>query len=219
MEIIQTYMSDDTEVCVISDGTTLHLADKNDIEVDSPKVGSVVLPSQMKEVYLEIPITVVQEMTRRSEVYVEPDAEEESSDEEEEDEEEEEEEEEEEDALPDWKPLARGQFFEEFKALDEGVNLRVLINFPVKVSWLEGEGSTWSTTDGTYNLEQKLEMQEGLSAAVAAFNERIQSLLAAIARFTTDQNDLGHELDDDDVEVFLSRELADSKAQVAEAAE
>lgn len=215
MEIIQTYMSDDTEVCVISDGTTLHLADKNDIDGESPKVGSVVLPSQMKEVYLEIPITVVQEMARRSEVYVEPDAEEESSDEEEE-----EEEGEEEDSLPDWEPLARERFFEEFRALDAGVDIRVLINFPVKVSWVQGEESTWHTADGSYDLEQKLEMQEGLTAAVVAVNDRIKALIDDIATFTAEQLNLGHEMDEDSVEVFLAKELVEGgSGRVAEAAE
>ena len=218
MEIIHSYKSEDSEICVISDGRSIHLADKSDLTVESPKVGTVLKPSQMTEVYLEIPIPVLQEVARRSEIYVEPDAEEEETSEEEGEEEEEEEEE----ALAAWEPLAREKFFEEYKALDEGVDVRVLVNFPVKVRWDEGTTADWSTTDGAYTLEEMMDNQEGLRNAVASVNQRIVTMHAQFATFTEEQADLGHDIDDDDVDTFLTDELEKFKVEdeeVASAAE
>lgn len=216
MEIIHTYMSDETEICVISDNTSIHLADKNDLAIESPKVGSVLKPSQMNEVYLEMPIEVLQEVARRSGVFVEPDAEEE-----EEEASEEEGEEEDEEALAPWQPLALKQFFEEWKALDEGVDVRVLINFPVKIQWEDGEEATWGTSDGSYALEDILEQQSNLNSAVEAFNVRIRAMNAQIATFTQEQIDIGHELEEHTVDEFLSNELEklNTEDTVADAAE
>jgi hypothetical protein len=204
MEIIHTYKSEDSEICVISDGRSIHLADKSDLTVESPKVGTVLKPSQMTEVYIEIPIPVLQEAARRSEIYVEPDAEEEESSEEED---EESEEEEEEDALAPWEPLAREKFFEEYKLLDDGVDVRVLINFPVKLQWEDGTSAIWDTSDGPYTLEEILDRQNGLRSAIEAFNARIRAMLASIATFTQDQIDIGHEMGEDTVDEFLTEEL------------
>lgn len=216
MEIIQTYMSEETEICVISDGNNIHLADKADLTVEDPKVGTKLLQSQMSEVYLEIPIDVLQEAARRSNVYVEADPEEE----EEESSDEEGDEEDEEAELPPWEPLAREKFFEEYKALDEGVDVRVLINFPVKVSWEEAEASTWKTTDGVYDLGDVLEANESLQSATAAMTQRIQTISRDMDAFAKAQVELGHELGEDAVEKFLSDELDKLKAeQVANAAE
>ena len=215
MEIIHSYKSEDSEICVISDGRSIHLADKSDLTVESPQVGTVLKPSQMTEVYLEIPIPVLQEVARRSEIFVEPDVEEEEASEEEEEEEEEDEE-----ALAPWEPLAREKFFDEYKALDAGVDVRVLVNFPVKVRWEEGESADWNTTDGTYTLEEMMGDQEGLRNAVASVNQRIVSLHAQVTTFTQEQVDLGHDMDDDDVDAFLGNELEKFKAEdVANAAE
>lgn len=214
MEIIHTYKSEESEICVISDNTNIHLADKNDLAIESPKVGSVLKPSQINEVYLEMPIEVLQEVARRSGVFVEPDVEEEESSEENG-------EEEEEKALAAWEPLARAEFFEEYKALDEGVDVRILVNFPVKIKWEDGNEAIWNTSDGAYTLEDILEQQNGLESAVAAFNTRIASLNARIAIFTQDQIDIGHALGEDDVTEFLSEELESLNAEddVADAAE
>lgn len=217
MEIIHTYMSDETEICVISDNISIHLADKSDLAIESPKVGSVLKPSQMNEVYLEMPIEVLQEVARRSGIFVEPDVEEE----EEETSEDEGEEEEEEEGLAPWEPLAREQFFEEYKALDAGVDVRVLVNFPVKVQWEEGDTAVWNTSDGAYTLEEILDQQNGLAAAIATFNGRIATMQAAMATFTQDQTDLGHDMNEYSVDSYLTEQLEDFNAEdgVADAAE
>jgi len=215
MEIIHTYMSDETEICVISDNISIHLADKSDLAIESPKVGSVLKPSQMNEVYLEMPIEVLQEVARRSGVFVEPDVDEEGEEETSEDGSEEEDE-----GLAPWEPLAREQFFEEYKALAEGVDVRILINFPVKVRWEEGTEALWDTSDGAYTLEEALDRQDGLTAAMATFNGRIATMQAAMARFTQDQIDLGHDMSEHSVDQYLTNEWEAFEAEdVASAAE
>lgn len=222
MEIIHTYKSEDAEICVISDGSSVHLADKNDLAVESPRVGTVLKPSEMTEVYIEIPIPVLQEVSRRSEIFVEPDEEEEeaSGDDEEGQEEEEEDDDDEEEALLPWEPIARERFFTEYKELDEGTDLRVLVNFPIKARWEAGDVAMWSTTDGSYDLTEVLEANEGLQACVASIGQRIEILLHDIQVFTDEQIDLGHNIGTTTVDTFLDNELAQSKrSQVADAAE
>lgn len=207
MEIIQTYMSDDTEVCAISDGSTIHLVDKNDLSVDDVAVGKKLRPSQMNEVYLEIPISELRELARRSEIYVEPD-EEEASDED--DSEEDDSEEEEEAALPNWQALAINRFLDEYISLDQGMEVRVLAPVDVKINWESGDESTWGPTDGVSDIEDILENQETLKAQIEAFDQRIKNLNARLDDFVDEMNDAGCELVIDTVHDFLGARVEET---------
>lgn len=209
MEIIQTYESEGSEICVLSNGNTISFADKNDIAVESPKVGSVVKPSQMSEMYLEVPKELLQEIARRSEIHVDPDEEEE---EEEEASDDDGEEDAEEDGPPDWETLALAQFMVEYAALEAGVEMNVLVNFPVKVSWVDGEHADWETTDGSSDLHDVLQARENLQNEIAAVTTRIRVMNDSITAFAAVQNDLGHDITADEVSQYLEAEMNDRKA-------
>ncbi|TFH41329.1 MAG: hypothetical protein E4H01_15145 [Lysobacterales bacterium] len=222
MEIIQTYMSEELEICVISDGVAIHFADKNDLTIESAKVGSLVKPSQMSEVYLEVPISVLQEVSRRSEIYVEPDAEEDEDGEEEDEEEDcesEEDEEEEDGELEDWRQIAKERFLQEHTELEAGIDIRVLSSFNLKVSWLEGEGAYWNSADGSTDLYELLQNNEALQSTMAAINERIIELKENMDEFASVQRDLGHDIESDDVEEYIAQIITERNTAISNAAE
>ena len=230
MEIIQTYMSEESVICVISDGVAIHFADKDDLTIESAKVGSLVKPSQMSEVYLEVPISVLQEVSRRSEICVEPDAEEDEDgddedeeedceSEEDEDEEDEEEDEEESEEPEDWRPIAKEKFLQEYTELEAGVDIRILSSFNLKVSWLEGAEAYWNSIDGSTDLHELLQNNEALQSTMAAINERIIELKENMDEFASVQRDLGHDIESDDVEDYIAQIITEQNAAIPNAAE
>jgi hypothetical protein len=159
----------------------------------------------MNEVYLEIPISEIREMAVRSEIFIEPDAEEEDSSE---DEEEEEEEEEEGAVLPDWEALAKERFLAEHRSLDEGVQVRVLTAVNVKINWSEGEEATWRTAPDVLNVDALVRPNEALQTQLASFNQRIKNMINQVQEFVKKMNDAGHELETSGVHEFLDDCLA-----------
>lgn len=208
MEIIQTYMSDDTEICAISDGTTIHLVDKNDLSVENVAVGTKVRSSQMNEVYLEIPISELREMSRRSEIFVDPDEDEdETSDEEASDEEAEEEEPE----LPHWKNVAVDRFLTEYISLSDGLEVRVLAPVDMKISWdrSSDEEAEWAPADEDLEtIEDLAIMQDTFCSQLRAFNRRIEVLQSRVQIFLNESEDyyvdMGDSIDVKDVFAVLA---------------
>jgi len=159
----------------------------------------------MSEMYLEVPKEMLQEIARRSEIHVDPDeeeGEEEASDDDGE----------EEAGPPAWEPLAVERFMQEFAALDAGVDMNVLVNFPVKISWVDGEQAEWQTTDGSTHLGDVLDAREVLQNTMAAVTVRIVNLNNSMAAFAAAQNNLGHHISSDTVCEHLNRSLSDRTA-------
>lgn len=213
MEIIQTFTWEESEVYVISDGTSLHLVDEGDIESESLSVGSSIRSSDIGDKYMEIPISVLEEMARRAQVVVEPDPEDSSN--------EDESDVEEVPGPPDWKPLAIEKFLSEQAALLEGE--RCTVSVEVRVYDIgddnfdpdsEVSGHGWSAAIGSI-----AEQNAGYLAARESVSNRTRLLDTEIQEFVREQNDLGHrDLEKKDVYTVLTDALENAEGDQSEAA-
>jgi len=198
MEIIQTYESDEVEVCIVSNGNTVYFVDSKDIAAEAKSVGVIVRPSEVKEFYLELPINELQEAARRSQAHVDPDAPGEEigggSSDSDSDEEEEEEEEEEAAAPPDWKPIAEEKFLARYRELDEGIPIRILQPIDIKVRWEDEEAASWELQSGGIGyVSDFVSDNENLTLAVERMTDRIKAFVGDIKVFAQEQAALGHD--------------------------
>ena len=216
MEIIQSFTWDEASVHAISDGSRIHLVDENDLDeaIENPTVGTVVRASQIGDKYMQIPITELQEMARRSQAHVEPDpvedTEEETSDEEEAS------------GPPDWKPLATTQFLEEYSSLREGQRRDFTVQVHV-FDDLSGDLAPAITfTNGTQTtLSQSLIADDPAFLAMREnIENRMRILATTVQEFCREQNELGHEIDQALVYAHLNEVVTSATEEsVAEAAE
>lgn len=189
MEIIQTFTWEESEVFVISDGASLHLVDGGDLDTEGLSVGSKISSSEISDKYMEIPISILEEMNRRAQIYVEPD-EEDSSEEENEDEEVED------NVPPPWQPLAIEKFLSEHLALREGerltisVDVRIFDTFDADlVPDSEISGYSWGADIGGF-----IRQNTAYLAAREAVQNRMRILDSSIQEFVDEQRDLGHSI-------------------------
>lgn len=221
MEIIQTFESDDAEVCIVSNGNTVYFVDSKDIAAENKSVGVIVKPSEVKEFYLELPINELQEAARRSQAHVDPDAPGEeiggssSDSDSDSDEEEDEDEEEEAAALPEWKPIAEEKFLARFRDLDTGTPIRILQPIEILVRWEEEEEASWQVAGGGIGYVSDLVSDnDNLKMAVERMTDRVKIFVEDTKAFAQEQTNLGH-LDIDDEAVMDHLADVSSRTQLA----